>query len=389
MIEPRKSGIGICGETSRRRLLGGAAVAFTLAAAAAGILLIHALGGDDRPPTARFAWFYTAPVDGTDAGGVAEIADEVVLTGGGDVSFRERLRAEGYSGRVLQYVDLPYTRGSADPTDAGFTPWDNQVAWNTGDFARLIHPRETWFLHGPTGQRCSERIDSNGVKYLMNPASSGWRSFVVERIRWALANWGYDGIFLDNLWHAPLAKLTDACGGAPRELASDAAWRSASAGLVGALRRLGYPVWANTDGPGVYSRHLDGWMFEAFAAGWDGAYQSEQDTLEVLELAERDAREGKKVLLVAQGERDDAARVRYSLGAYLLVAGPTVSFRYSSVDGSAYESLWRYPEYELSLGNPDGPRRFVSGSLWRREFEDGYVEVDFATRATRIVRLAD
>jgi hypothetical protein len=387
MVARSKTVTGIGGTRSRRQLA--VAAGLFLAATAAAAFLIRNLEADEGPPTARLAWFYSSPGDGTDAGTVAEIADEVVLTGGRDVSFRESLRAEGYKGRVLQYVDLPYTRGSADPTDAAFKPWDNQVAWNAGDFASLIHPRETWFLHGPTGQRCSERVDSNGVKYLMNPASSGWRSFVVERLRWALANWGYDGIFLDNLWHAPAAKLTDVCGGTPREVASDAAWRSASAGLVGALRRLGYPVWANTDGPGVYGRHLDGWMFEAFAGAWDGAYQSEQDTLDVLTLAEREAREGKDVLLVAQGGRDDLARVRYSLGAYLLVAGPTVSFRYSSVDGSAYESLWSYPEYEVSLGNPDGPRRFVSGSLWRRQFEDGYVEVDFATRATRIVRFAD
>jgi Hypothetical glycosyl hydrolase family 15 len=387
MVARNKTDTGIGGTRSRRQLAVAAGV--LLAATAAAAFLIRNLEADEGPPTARLAWFYSAPVDGTDAGGVAEIADEVVLTGGSDVSFREKLRAEGYSGRVLQYVDLPYARGSTDPNDATFTPWDNQVAWETGDFASLIHPRETWFLHGPTGQRCSERVDPNGVKYLMNPISPGWRSFVVERLRWALTNWGYDGIFLDNLWRAPVAKLTGVCGGTPREVASDAAWRRASAELVRALRRLGYPVWANTDGPGVYGRHLDGWMFEAFAGSWNGGYQSEQDTLEVLTLAERDTREGKDVILVAQGGRDDVARVRYSLGAYLLVAGPTVSFRYSSVDGRAYESLWSYPEYELSLGNPDGPRQFVSGSLWRRRFEDGYVEVDFATRATRIVRFAD
>jgi hypothetical protein len=387
MVERSTTAVGTGGEKSRRKLT--LVVGLFLAASAGAAFLIHMRGTDEEPPTARLAWFYSAPVDGTDAGTVAAMADEVVLTGRGGVSFREKLRTEGYRGRVLQYVDFPYTRGSADPNDAAFVPWENQVAWNKGDFASLIHLRETWFLHGPTGERCRERVDSNGVKYLMNPASSGWRSFVVERLRWALANWGYDGIFVDNLWHAPLAKLTDVCGGAPRELASDAAWRRASTALVGALRRLGYPVWANTDGPGLYGRHLDGWMFEAFAGGWDGAYQTERDTLEVLALADRDAREGKHVLLVAQGERDDLARVRYSLTAYLLVAGPTVSFRYSSVDGRAYESLWRYPEYELSLGTPVGPRRFVSGSLWRREFEDGYVEVDFGTRATRIVRFAD
>jgi hypothetical protein len=348
-------------------------------------LLVQDEGDDIARTPVRLAWFFATPVDGTDAATVAASAAEVVLTGGRDLEFRRELRASGYEGRVLQYIDMPYTRGSAVPEDERFSPWDNQVAWHPRDFATLIDPQEGWFLHGPSGRRCRERIDSNGVKYVMNPGAPGWRSFFLERVRWALDNWNYDGVFLDNLWRAPFAKLVGICGGPPRELGSDTEWRNASLELLGRLRRLGSPVWANTDGPEVYGRHLDGWMFEAFAGGWGGGFQSERDTLDVLTLAENHARQGKRILLVAQGEREDVDRLRYSLAAYLLVAGPTVSFRYSSVDGAAYRTLWSYPEYELLLGTSRGPRRRVSDSVWRREFANGYVEVDLARRVARLV----
>jgi Hypothetical glycosyl hydrolase family 15 len=126
-------------------------------------------------------------------------------------------------------------------------------------------------------------------------------------------------------------------------------------------------------------------MFEAFAGGWEGTYQSEAETVDLLSVVDRDAREGKGVILVAQGGRGDVHRVRYSMAAYLLVAGPRVSFRYSNSDGLAYENFWRYPEYDVSLGPPAGPRRRVSGSLWRRDFAHGHVEVDLAARVSKIV----
>jgi hypothetical protein len=336
--------------------------------------------------TTRFAWFYKPPLDSTSVASLAAAADELILTGGHDVAYREQLRRAGYRGRALQYIDLPYARGGGNPADASFSPWDNQVAWNTGDFAALIHPHEDWFLHGPGGQRCREQIDSNGFKYLMNPAASGWRNFVVDRIRWAYANWNYDGVFFDNVWNAPLSVggLSRICGGAPREIAGDAGWRSATAQLLADVRALGRPVWINTDGVDFYGPHVDGWMFEAFAGGWEGAYESEAEIRATWARVARDAGSGKGTILVAQGQRQDVARFRFALAAYLLVAGPNVSFRYSSVDGSSYQTLWDYDEYGRSLGSPTGERRLVSGTRWRRDFTGGYVEVDLASHAVTI-----
>jgi Hypothetical glycosyl hydrolase family 15 len=360
------------------------AIAFSAAAVAAAVS--SAASPTSQSSTTRLAWFYKPPVDSTSVKRLAGAADELILTGGRDVSYRERLRRAGYGGRALQYVDLPFARGGANPADASFWPWDNQVAWNVGDFAKLIHPHEGWFLHGPGGQRCREQIDSNGVKYLMNPAAPGWRTFVVKRIRWAYVNWKYDGVFFDNVWNAPLSlkRLSRICGGAPREIGSDSEWRSATARLLADVRALGRSVWANTDGQDVYGRHLDGWMVEAFAGGWQSAYASQAEIRATWRRVDRDARAGKRTILVAQGERGDTARTRFAFAAYLLVAGPRVAFRYSSVDGDAYRSLWNYPDYGRALGRPVGARRRVGGSRWRRDFAGGHVEVDLGTHAVTI-----
>jgi Hypothetical glycosyl hydrolase family 15 len=374
----------------RRRLLRAAvqatalAVAFSAAAVAAAVS--SAASPTSQSSTTRLAWFYKPPLDSTSVKRLAGAADELILTGGRDVAYRKQLRRAGYRGRVMQYIDLPFARGGTDPADASFWPWDNQVAWNTGDFARLIHPNESWFLHGPDGTRCREQTDSNGLKYLMNPRAAGWRDFVVKRIRWAYARWSYDGVFFDNVWSSPNAfgRLKRICRGVPREIGTDAEWRSATAHLLARVRALGRPVWANTDGQKFYAAHLDGWMFEAFASAWAGTYQPAREIRELWAQVERDAAAGKQTLLVAQGRRKDAARMKFALAAYLLVSGANVSFRYSSVEGNAYQSLWNYDNYGQGLGAPTGGRKRVSASRWRRDFSGGYVEIDLASHSAVI-----
>jgi hypothetical protein len=86
---------------------------------------------------------------------------------------------------------------------------------------------------------------------------------------------------------------------------------------------------------------------------------------------------------VAQGARGDQAALRYAFASYLLVAGPTVSFRYAD-HATAYAEVWWNDEFDRALGAPTGPRYWI-GNAWARDFEGGRVTVD-PTAGTASIR---
>src|SRR5687768_3819480 len=87
----------------------------------------------------KLGFFYIPPKDGTSTGTLASKAGFVTLTQGNE-SYRDALRAEGYSGDVLQYIVAaeaegpgPYANASS-PCDSRFDPLNNQVTDQVGDF---------------------------------------------------------------------------------------------------------------------------------------------------------------------------------------------------------------------------------------------------------------
>jgi hypothetical protein len=127
-------------------------------------------------------------------------------------------------------------------------------------------------------------------------------------------------------------------------------------------------------------------MREDFAASWNNGYMDASAIAGVWATVDRTADAGKSVILVAQGARNDLQRMRFSYAAYLMVAGPSVSFRYSR-DSAGYRELWRYPEYALALGPPVRSRRLVGGSTWRRDFASGVALVNMSASAGSTVDL--
>jgi hypothetical protein len=373
-----------------------------LGALAAALVLVPAAAATASP--ASIAWFYKPPTDGSAPAAVAAATTGQMILTKRDESFRDQLRAAGYGAPILQYVEAAYAHGPAGATSAGgpcdatFAPWGNNVAWDTGDFCRHLHPNESWFLHNGRGERLINGYytGSHGVFYAMNPASPGWRQFYASRIAQALfgdaANppLGYQGIFLDDVWltrNQLLDKVYNA-DGVVRELGSDADYRSAVAGLIQAVRSAaaGRPVHANTDGNDHYAPLLDGTMREDFAGSWNNAYMDAAAIASVWATADRARADGKAMLLVSQGARDDLARMRFSYAAYLMAAGPGISFRYTK-DSAAYREVWSYPEYALAIGTPAGARTLVAGSTWRRQFSDGVAVVHLAASGSQLVDL--
>ncbi len=359
----------------------------------------------DQPSPFGLAWFHKPPQDGTTAQQLADQHSYIHLTGPADIPFRNQLRGAGYKGPILTYVTMnavegpgPYRDASAS-CDESYTPHDNQLAFYSGDFCKYIHPNESWFLHNASGARIVDDYFGSGrYAYMMNPADPGWRAFAMERLKYIKDTWFYDGIWLDNVdvdRSRVMSELTNSDGGL-QEYATDDAWREAvKTWLADARETLGdYPIWANLVGGGLradawdaYAPYLDGAMDESFAVQWLDGWRTPDQWQAQIQRAERWLSMGKGLIMVGQGPKDDAERMRFTLVSYLLVAqGTQATFRYTRFD-SYYSEMWLYPEYDTArqLGAPLGACQEVSPGLWRRDFAHGYVEVDLQRHQGRLV----
>ena len=322
-------------------------------------------------------------------------------------SYRDSLRASGFSGKAVQYFLAnevhgpgPYADASA-ACDSSLTPHVNQVAYLQGDFCRYLHPNESWFLHNGAGKRLYS-WSGGRVMYHMNPASSGWRTFALSRmVRDVLGDavqgkLGFDGVILDNLALSTykLRKQVDNSDGTIKEFGSDAAYRDAVRGylaiLSGTLRPTGV-IWANIiddyrvsrDDYMGYVQYLDGWMNEAWVVSWNSDPLSEAEYNTNLEIAELTLQQGKGMIGNVIGSRYDYNRQAFGLASYLLITNNSKAyFRYS--DPSKYGEWWQYDNYNVALGAPLGKRYAISGG-WRRDFECGYVTTTPSARTGKIV----
>ncbi len=349
------------------------------------------------------AWFHKPP--DIPASKVAAEHRYIHLTGRADLPYRDELRAAGYKGPIYSYVAAatvggpgPYT-SSSDKCDATYEPHDNTVAWDKGDFCRDIHPHESWFLHNGKGERLvADYFGKGHWGYLMNPADPGWQAYSYRRLQYVRDGWKYDGIWLDNL------DLTLGRGksemknsdGTVREYADDDAWRTVMQAWLAGLRSHlgGYPIWANlvygeinAGGWDAYAPYLDGAMDESFAVRWLDGWRDTAEWKGELERSAKWLAAGKGLVMVGQGPKSDQQRMRFTLASYMLVAsGQGAFFRYTRFD-SYYDQLWLYPEFSTAraLGAPTGERVDVSANLWRRQFANGYAEVDAVAHTGRLV----
>ena len=325
---------------------------------------------------ARFAWFYKPPANAS-ASQLAAQFDVVVLTRN-DESFRDELKAADPSLQVLQYVL------ASEIQDAGAAqPWRNQAAWNTGDAAALLAQHPDWFARDAAGRPLVKSIGGGRTIYTMDPAQRGWTDYLVDRVLSHNVVAGWDGVFLDNVEMSLSKRRRE--GQIPAAHPTDGAWQDAMVGHVAAIHAAfaaaGRPVWANViEGGGSVAEidrlapHLEGTMDESFGTGWDRRPRTGSAWEQDLAAVEARRARGDHSLLVAQGTRDDQAARRYAFASYLLVAHPTVSFRYAD-SATAYAEVWWSDDFDRQLGDPTGPR-YREGDTWVRDFEGGRVTVD-------------
>lgn len=216
----------------------------------------------------------------------------------------------------------------------------------------------------------------------MDPGNLEYRAFWLNRAREMQLEFGWDGIFIDNV-EASLGKFRRediSLGNYPQ----DSAWQQAIEEFLAYLessyfRPAQRPLFANivsmndTETWQRYVALLDGVMIEHFATGWENTSLSAAEWETQMNLAEWALAHGKTLLLVSQGEKNDLERQNFALASYWLLQNGHAYFRYANSDD--YNALWDYPTYAYDLGAALGPR-LQEGGVWTRQFENGTVVVD-------------
>ncbi|MFH1906639.1 MAG: putative glycoside hydrolase [Chloroflexota bacterium] len=321
----------------------------------------------------NIAYFYKPPTN-SDAATLAKNINTFILTRA-DETFRDQLIANGVNSPILQYVRL---EAIMDPGSCTAKPYRNNVAYKIGDFCTISTNHPDWFLLDANGNR----IKVDGKYYLMDPGNQEWREFWLNRTRESQEELGWYGVFLDNV-EASLSKVIR-LGGIPAKYPDDASYQAAIQGFLQYLytsyfQPQGRPLLANIislDDSAVwfnYLQYLDGAMNEGWAVDWRSGYRSVSEWNDDLTLAEKTQAMGKYTLLISQGDQANTKRQAFTFASYLLVSNGRASFRYTH--HSDYGSVWLYPNYNIDLGSPLGPR-YPQGNLWRRDFTKGSVIVD-------------
>ena len=103
--------------------------------------------------------------------------------------------------QILEYLLLSeITR----PVSCSAGPTGNQVAYLAGDFCRISVQHPDWFLLDKHGAR----VRASDGNYYMDPGNAGYRWFWLRRAMTLQSQFGWDGLFLDNV-DASRAKFGD------------------------------------------------------------------------------------------------------------------------------------------------------------------------------------
>jgi hypothetical protein len=343
-----------------------------------------------NPSPIQLSWFYKPPKN-TSLDNVADHFDYYILTKN-DEQELSRLHRLG-EGPVLQYLHwdsindpcFQAKKPKGTPCSCGKRPLNNQAAWNPEDICWIRDNHPEWFLRDSEGNLLYYNHD-----LMMDPGSEGWLDYFLARMEKSQRD-GWDGVFFDNLgtrftvhWANPDVKL--------KKYPTLDSYRAAAMGFLKEVNQRYFdpedkPLFANIsvrwgDNPTYFSylSYFDGVMDEYWAVSRTG-YYSVKSWEDRLLRAEGTLKQGKSMILVAQGTEQDYSRQRFTLASYLLIASDKAYFRYTRND--AYSQSWTYENYGLPLGKPLGDYT-RNGNTWSRRFTNGEVKVNPETRTSSI-----
>jgi Hypothetical glycosyl hydrolase family 15/Bacterial Ig domain/Bacterial Ig-like domain (group 3) len=263
-----------------------------------------------------------------------------------------------------------------------------------------VNGTHTWRTGLPESQYCHDatgaKVTTTGLwpgTYLMDPGNAGWRASLLNNVQAAIADSGFDGVFLDTLGRGALTyTVTGRCinprTGAEYTIAD---WERSTSELARHIReQTGRHAVGNGASNGIVyfgsppssivAQHLDGGLAEgftrngAFAAGSANETQILQDIAmladgPVMNVLTKDWR------TVAEGTKDQ--EMRYSFATFLLGTDGRDVFGWT---GSKTEMTRFHPLWDVDLGTPQGASYALGSGRYRRDFARGFVIVDTEDR---------
>lgn len=329
----------------------------------------------------QLVWFYKPPEDGSPLSALSEYFDVYILTHY-DEDERDELRRLGVDSPFLEYLLFVQIQ---DPGSCDEKPYGNQVAYKTGDFCMILGEHPDWFLRDKNGE-----IIRNGKTVYMDPGNLEYRDFWLERAKELQEDFGWDGVFIDNV-EASMNKL-GRLESLPAKYSNDESYQVEIENFLAYIRnkyfepqqQLMYANIIEYSNSAVwfrYLQYLDGAMIEDFAVDYNERYYSFFEWESQLKMVSEAQAMGKSVIMVSQGSVNDRERERFSFASYLLVNNGKSSFRYT--DSDHYDEVWLYENYMVELGIPTGVMYTDNGG-WRREFTNGNVFVNPILRTSEI-----
>jgi hypothetical protein len=333
-------------------------------------------GSTDPFKAIQLAWFYHAPP--YDLENPQALADNfrLFISSPTMEDQHEEMKSLGAQGPFLMYMLF---NEIYEPENCEEQPHTNQIADRPGDFCDIDQNHPDWFLTDSDGNRI-HNVEPYTDYWFMDPGNPGWREFWLGRMR-EKESLGWDGFFLDNLETRPRVKMDKV------NLPNYPTVESYQQAIIGFLQLIyadfqpkGVKVFANIlDTEELndwmqYIPYLDGAFLENFAVDWAKDEYLDVETWNMqLEMIQQTQAQGKDVVLVAQGNQDDAKRQEFAFATYLLAQEGKAYFRYTFYDD--YDSLWLYMNYLYNPGRPLN-EAYKQGNVWKRDFENGQVIVD-------------
>jgi len=308
---------------------------------------------------------------------------------GSEISFYvDGNKVNGPAGLQKTGTRCTSTQASADyykntiTMDKRFCPDFNDAILDGRSVYGMV-PTEAVFLHKSNGERCTSS-GNGGAIYLINPASSFVRNYLVRRGAEKMTQLGVNTLFLDNL-QPSLSAVQERCGGTPQEYPNLNDYTAQMMDLAAYVNSnlTGYRVQGNLANavPSVWDQlsFLNGAMCESCFSNWGGSWPNASRMLNDLSVLDKWINVyGRTAFIVIRPPNTNETSNRFTFAAALLVArndGTGVYFHF----GENYGQLLSIPDYDYNLGLPTAPRS-CAGNICTRTFQNGVVTVDFATR---------
>lgn len=328
------------------------------------------------------------------------------------VAWRDEIAAVHPTGQMWIYFqshgvkdfDFDYDKAPGTPAPLATRPLNNNAFFNYGDVKRMrdnefpgYGDSVDWVLLDSNGDHF---YGDEGNTLVLDPGNTGWQQFFTEVMIGLTESQAWSaGVFLDNTnaysgTFTALRKDTQVYGNYKSQ-----AWITTMAAFCALLTQACHNI-GKLCGGNVQAENYDDFtqiaitldyvMIEFFAFNSSGGYRDEATWLEDIQKAEFLGANGIGAWLIshldssaiAAGNSTELTKLTFHLASVLLIMAPKTSYRGHGDYGQA-----RYFSQYTTIDNLGGPisgRYEVTPGVWRRDFQNGFVQVNPAAQIATI-----